>query len=78
VPDKEETRLLDALKDCDWLSRAASDALTRPMHSVIHGSDAHRKLVEAEAATRVNYARALLALRAYRAAEKAHVSGGGA
>jgi hypothetical protein len=81
--DEEETRLLAVLKDCGWLSRVASDALTRPVHSVIHGSNAHRKLVEADAAARVTHAAALLALRTYRAAEdhsaaeKSHVSGGG-
>jgi hypothetical protein len=81
MPDAEETRLLAALKDCHWSSRVASDALTRPMYSVILGSASHRKLVEADATARVNHKAALLAWRAYRraenytAAEKSHGSG---
>jgi hypothetical protein len=84
MPDKEETRLLAALKDCRWLSRVATDALTRPMHCVIVGSDAHRKLVEADGTASMNHAAALLAWRTYSQeesdtpAEKSHASGGGA
>jgi hypothetical protein len=74
MPDAEEARLLAALKDCNWLSRVASDALTRPMHSVLMGSDAHRILVETDAAARANHAAALSALRVYRAREKSRVS----
>ena len=83
MPDEEEARLLATLNDCHWLSRVASDALTRPMHSVVMGGDAHRKLVAADATARVNHAAALLAWRAYRretndsAAAKSRVSGAG-
>jgi hypothetical protein len=77
MPDEEETRLLAALKDCDWLSRVASDALKRPMYTVVVGSAAHRKLVEADATASVKYDAATVALRAYRQAEKQRVSGSG-
>ena len=78
MPDEEETRLLAALKERHWLSRFASDALTRPIHSVVYGSDAHRKLVEADATAKMNHAAALLAWRVYRQQEKSQVSGGNA
>jgi hypothetical protein len=84
MPDEEEARLLAVLKGCLWSSRVASDALTRPMHSVIIGGAAHRKLMEAEATARVNHAAALLAWRAYKRAEddtatkKSRGSGGNA
>ena len=78
MPDKEETRLCAALRDCLWSSRVASDALTRPMYSVVFGSAAHRKLVEADATARVNHDAALSALRAYRVAKDSRVSAGSA
>ena len=78
MPDQEETRLLAALKDCRWLSLVAADKLTRPMHRVIYGGGAHRKLVEADTIARVNYKAALIALTTYRTAENSRVSGRGA
>jgi hypothetical protein len=64
--DEEETRLLAALRDCHWLSRVASDALKRPMHSVIVGSAAHHKLIEADRVAREQFETARIALRNWR------------
>jgi hypothetical protein len=66
MPDEEETRLLAALKECHWLSRAATDALKRPMHSVIVGSAAHRELIEADRVAGERYEAAKTALRTWR------------
>ena len=71
---EEETRLVAELKRCHWLSRFASDALTRPMYRVIGGSAAHHKLIEADRAAREQYETARTALHAWRNPEP-HVSG---
>jgi hypothetical protein len=76
MPDEEETRLLAAVKDCHWLSQFASDALTRPVHSVIVGSAAHHKLIEADKLANEHYETATAALYAWRNS-KPLVSGAG-
>jgi hypothetical protein len=76
VPE-EETRLLADLTECHRLMMVASSALTHPVHSMVRGSDDHRKLVEADRAARTQHKAALLALRVYRAAQHTRVSGAG-
>ena len=66
TPDEEETRLLAALQECYWLSRVATDALKRPMHSVIVGSAAHHELIEADRVASERYETAKTALRTWR------------
>jgi hypothetical protein len=77
MPDDEETRLLAVLKDCHWLSRVALDALTRPVHSVIMGSAAHHKLIEAEKVASEQYETAKAALWAWRNPKPRVSSAGG-
>jgi len=62
--DAEETRLLAELTKRVQSSRAALSALTYPNQSVLY--DGYRKLVETDAAARMERERARLALRAYR------------
>ena len=76
MPDEEETRLLAVLNDCHWLSRFASDALTRPVHGVIMGSAAHQKLIEADKVANEHYETAIAALSEWRNS-KPRVSGAG-
>jgi hypothetical protein len=76
MPDEEETRLLAVLNDRHWLSLFASDALTRPVHSVIMGSAAHHKLIEADKVACEQYETAKAALHAWRNS-KQRVSGAG-
>jgi hypothetical protein len=77
MPDEEEARLLAALTECHWLSLAASAALKRPIHSVVNGSNAHRKLAETDAAARAACNAARLALREYRGKSKEKAQGAG-
>ena len=77
MPEKD-ARLLAKLTECYRLSRAACSALTRRIQSVLHGSsDAYRKLVETDAAARVKYEAAIVALREYRTNRKSRILSSG-
>src|SRR5579862_3089387 len=66
MPNEEEQRLLAEVKKCFRLTLAAWSALHHPVRSVVHGSLAHRKLVQADAVARLRYEAAKAAPRAYR------------
>ena len=77
MPEKD-ARLLAKLIARYRLSRAACSALTHPIQSVLHGtSDAYRKLVETDAAARVKYEAAIVALREYRTNRKNRILSSG-
>jgi hypothetical protein len=67
----QESRLLAEVTECYRLSRAASAALTYPVHSMIYNGEPHRKLIEADRVAHASYDVALLALRTFRKALKA-------
>lgn len=71
MPDEEESRLQDALAECQLASRAALTALAHPSHPVIFNSAAHRELEDAEAAAGLDRDAAGLALREHRDPETA-------
>jgi hypothetical protein len=66
TPDEEEARLLADGNKCHELSLAARAALFHPLHSIIDGSEAHQKLLEANATARLRYVAARTARHAYR------------
>jgi hypothetical protein len=68
MPDDEGMRLLDELRECDRLSRAARSALSYPLQSV--NMDGYRKLVEADNVARIESERARAAFRDYRRARE--------
>ena len=70
MPNEEERRLLAEVKKCFRLSLAAWSARNHPVRSVVHGSDDHRKLVQADAIARLRYHDAKGALLAYRMKNK--------
>jgi hypothetical protein len=70
MPDEEEARLLAEVKYRHRVSLAAWAALHHPVRSVVHGSDDHRKLVQADAIARLRYHDAKGALLAYRMKNK--------
>jgi hypothetical protein len=70
MPDEEEMRLRAVVVECHRLSLAASSALEHPVHRVVYGSEAHRKLVEANAIASEQYEVAEAALKAYRKTKK--------
>jgi hypothetical protein len=72
---EEEARLLDALTECQRLSLAALSALKHPVRSVLYKSEEYEKLVGADAAARVNYDAARVALQVWRTAEKKRAIG---
>jgi hypothetical protein len=61
----EEVRLNLELKNSCRASHAAWYALTYPTHSMIHNSEAHRRLAAVEAAARGERDRARAAVRDY-------------
>jgi hypothetical protein len=69
MPDKEEARLLAVLTECHRVSREAWLALAQPMRSVINGSAAHQKLIEADRAACEQHETARTALRVYRSSK---------
>jgi hypothetical protein len=70
MPDKEETRLRAAVRDCRRSSFAASYTLTHAVRSVVNDHDAYRKLLKADATASEHYTAARMALKAYRTTKK--------
>src|SRR5580692_1789634 len=68
MPAEEAARLLAEFTECHRLSRAAWSALTYPVQSMVYGG--YRKLVETDAAARMDCNRARAALRTYHRARK--------
>jgi hypothetical protein len=68
MPAEEADRLLAEFTECHRLSRAAWSALTYPVRCVF--PDGYRKLVETDAAARVECNRARAALQAYHRVRK--------
>jgi hypothetical protein len=65
-PDTQQARLLAAVVKSHQHYLAASSALLHPVHIVFNGSEAHRRLIEAERAASEQYETDRLALRAWR------------